>query len=159
MTDATVYDAITIADEILKIAKSRGKTMSPMKLMKLTYIAHGWSLAVLKRDLFSNRIEAWQYGPVIPDLYHATKKYGRSEIPLSMIEAPDKSSVDPKTRAFLEKVYDLYGGYSAIGLSDMTHQSGTPWALRYEPGTKRIEIPDDLIKEHYEGLLRARRSN
>ena len=156
MNALPVYSAITIADEILKIAKAHGQTVSPMKLMKLVYIAHGWALAVLRRDLFNNRIEAWPYGPVIPDLYHATKRYGAREIPLGDVGAPSEVLVDRETRAFLESVYRLYGNYSAIGLSDMTHQAGTPWQKQYVPGKRGIEIPDQLISEHYEGLLRDR---
>ena len=84
-----MYDVLTVADTILKIAKSKGKALTPMQLVKLTYIAHGWSLALSERDLFKNRIEAWRYGPVIPDLYQATKNFGRSEIPLERVGTPD----------------------------------------------------------------------
>lgn len=155
MTAPAVYDAITIADEILKIAKKRGLTLSPMKLMKLTYIAHGWALAILDRDLFRNRIEAWQYGPVIPDLYHATKQFGRNEIPLTMVGEPQDTSVDPETHTFLESVVDKYQNFSAIALSNMTHQTGTPWDNVYVPNMRGVEIPDHLIKQHYEEMLRA----
>jgi uncharacterized phage-associated protein len=68
-----ISTAFTVADEILKIAKRKGLHITPMQLLKLVYIAHGWSLAILGRDLFPDRIEAWKYGPVIPDLYRATR--------------------------------------------------------------------------------------
>ncbi len=158
MNTHTTYDAITIADEILKIAKRKGMALTPMKLMKLVYIAHGWALAVLKRDLFRNRIEAWQYGPVIPDLYHATKKYGRSPIPANMIKDTRSATIDPEVRRLLDDVFDKYGNLSAIRLSNLTHQSGTPWDQVYDPDVRRKEIPDDLIKSHYDELLRERRA-
>lgn len=154
MTNRPVYDAIIIADEILKIAKREGDALTPMKLMKLVYIAHGWSLALLRRDLFRNRIEAWQYGPVIPDLYHATKIYGGSEIPLSQID--DVSNVDDEVKSLLEDVYTKYGERNAVSLSNLTHQVGTPWHQVYYPGMRGIEIPDELIKQHYTDLLRVR---
>ncbi len=62
------YNAITVADELLRLAKRSGISLSPMKLMKLVYIAQGWHLAIKDAVLFGNRIEAWKYGPVIPDL-------------------------------------------------------------------------------------------
>jgi uncharacterized phage-associated protein len=62
-----------VADAILKIAKEQGKPLTPLKLMKLVYIAHGWHMAIENQDLFNNRIEAWKYGPVIPDLYQVTR--------------------------------------------------------------------------------------
>lgn len=158
MSDAQVYNALTIADEILRIAKRNGEFLTPMKLMKLTYIAHGWSLALLNRDLFRNRIEAWQYGPVIPDLYQATKIYGRVPIPPSKINDAAPSNVDIQVRALLEEVWAKYGGYDAIALSNMTHMSGTPWDIVYKPGRKGIEISDELIKSHYKDLASGRRA-
>lgn len=153
-----MHDALTIADEILKIAKAKGKSLTPMQLMKLTYIAHGWALAILNRDLFRNRIEAWQYGPVIPDLYHATKQYGKNPIPLGAIGSPEQSGVERETHVFLEDVFEKYGNLDGITLSYLTHQRGTPWDQVYVPNVRRIEIPDYLIKQHYDELLSASRS-
>lgn len=152
-----MYDVLNVADAILKIAKARGVKLTPMQLMKLVYIAHGWSLGIRNRDLFPNRIEAWQYGPVIPDLYHATKKFGRTAIPLEMIDDPADMPVTAEDAAFLEDVFEKYGHLDGIQLSYLTHQSGTPWDQVYEPGRQRIEIPDNLIQSHYVDLNRARR--
>lgn len=155
MTNSQTYDALTIADAMLKIGKRKGQTMTPMKLLKLVYIAHGFSLALLERDLFKNRIEAWKFGPVIPDLYQATKRFGRGEIPLDLIGDPDDTSVDPQVQSFLEDVYDKYGHLNGIQLSYLTHQSGTPWERVYDQRFRNLEIPDALIAEHYKGMLVA----
>ncbi|MDR2871561.1 MAG: DUF4065 domain-containing protein [Xanthomonadaceae bacterium] len=144
-----MYDVITVADAILKIAKSQGKSLTPMQLVKLTYIAHGWSLANRKTGLFNNRIEAWQYGPVIPDLYHATKKYGRSKIPQSIIGDPSDVFVSHDDHAFLTGIFNKYKNYDGISLSFITHKAGTPWTQVYQPDLFNIEIPDNLIRQHY----------
>lgn len=148
-----MYDVTTVADAILKIAKAQNKELTPMQLVKLTYIAHGWSLAVQNRDLFRNRIEAWQYGPVIPDLYHVTKAYGRNPIPLEHVGNPQEIRVSPQDKEFLEQVFSKYGHFSGINLSYLTHQAGTPWSQVYYPGGRDIEIPDSIIKDHYVNLL------
>lgn len=150
-----MYPVLTIADEILKIAKRDGKSLTPLQLMKLTYIAHGWSLGLFSRDLFSERIEAWKYGPVIPDLYRATKSYGRETIPAGLVNE-QTSSVDDNTHKFLEWVFAGYGHFSGIQLSSLTHKSGTPWDQVYRDGVMKIEIGDDLIKEHYRKLANER---
>ena len=155
MVEAPIYSALTIADEVLRIAKRDGQSLTPMKLMKLTYIAHGWALGLLDRDLFKNRIEAWQYGPVIPDLYHATKVYGRSPIPLAKVDTNAASQVDAQVSELLAQVWRKYGHFDAIDLSNLTHKSGTPWDCVYEPGRRGIEIPDHLIKSHYRELANA----
>lgn len=150
-----MYDVLTVADAILKIAKAQGKRLTPMQIVKLTYIAHGWSLGLRGRGLFGNKIQAWQYGPVIPDLYHATKSYGRTPIPLESIGNTDEVGVTPEDRAFLEGVFAKYGHLSGIDLSYLTHRPGTPWKQVYEPGVMGIEIPAHLISEHYKELANA----
>lgn len=153
-----MYDVLNVADAILKIAKKKHKSLTPMQLMKLTYIAHGWSLGIRNKDLFQNRIEAWQYGPVIPDLYHATKSYGRNPIPTSSIGDPAELNVSEDDAAFLEDVFSKYGHLDGIALSYLTHQRGTPWDQVYRPGVYRIEIPDSLIRKHYHEMFDARRA-
>lgn len=152
-----MHTALQIAEETLRIAKKHGKSLTPLQLMKLVYIAHGWSFPVLGADLFRDRIEAWKYGPVIPDLYHATKHYGRAPIPLELVGDADTTVTDAKTREYLENVFDLYGGLSGTALSNLTHKSGTPWDQVYRDGVFNIEIPDYLIRKHYKELYRERK--
>lgn len=147
-----MYDVLTVADAILKIAKAKGQSLTPMQLMKLVYIAHGWSLGLRDIDLFKNRIEAWQYGPVMPDLYHATKRFGRHSIPLDLVGDPAHIQVSAPDVDFLTDVYNKYGHLDGIQLSYLTHQSGTPWDCVYQQGVSRIEIPDELIRRHYREL-------
>ncbi len=147
-----MYDVLNVADSILKIAKAKEKTLTPMQLVKLVYIAHGWSLARNNRGLFKNRIEAWLYGPVIPDLYHATKIYGKNPIPLDKI-GDSEDIMLPEDRELIEKVFNKYGDLSGIRLSYLTHQSGSPWEKMYEPNTYNIKIPNDLIQSHYKEML------
>lgn len=151
-----MYDVLTVADAILKIAKAQDKSLTPMQLVKLTYIAHGWSLGVRDIDLFQNRIEAWQYGPVIPDLYHATKGFGRNPIPLSAVGDPKDIQVAPADKEFLTEVFGKYGHLDGITLSYLTHRAGTPWTQVYREGVRNIEIPDSLIAKHYKELARER---
>lgn len=150
-----MYSVMNIADAILKIAKRQGKRLTPLQLMKLVYIAHGWSLGLGRGDLFADRIEAWKYGPVIPDLYRATKHWGRNPISFDKI-GDDLVPVDGDTEVFLTDVVEKYGNLSGIALSSLTHQSGTPWDRMYEDGANN-EIPDDLIEAHYKKLWNERR--
>ena len=69
-----------VANYFLDIAERDGKTLNPMKLQKLVYIAHGWHLAIRRRPLIRESVEAWKYGPVIADLYHEFKKFGNMPI-------------------------------------------------------------------------------
>lgn len=152
---------LTIADILLRIAKEKEKQLTPMQLMKLTYIANGWSLAVRDKSLFNNPIEAWKYGPVMPDLYHATKAFGRTAIPLDRIKGgiEDVSPEYSEEVEFLKKVYDLYEDKSGITLSSLTHMHGTPWHQMYDENHMSKRIPVPLIKEHYEKKLASNKTD
>ena len=154
-----IYSAVDVADEFLKLAKREGQGLTPMQLVKLTYIAKGWALAILNRNLFSERTEAWKYGPVIPDLYHVTKKYGRSPIPMDKVDDQSEPRVDTEVLAFLKEVFGKYGNLSGSQLSSLTHKVGSPWHQVYNPDEMHIEIPDALIETHYRRKLDERESS
>lgn len=144
-------DVMTVADDILRVAKAQGRTLTPLQLMKLTYIAHGYALGSGVGDLFNARIEAWKYGPVIPDLYHTTKIYGRDPIPLEKVW--DGRALQGAAAEIVDTVMDKYGQLSGIALSNLTHRAGTPWSQAYQDGVLGVEIPDDKIAAHYRALL------
>ena len=156
---SAISTATAVADEILKIAKRKGLGLTPMQLVKLTYIAHGWSLAVLEDDLFADRIEAWKYGPVIPTLYHATKHFGRSQIPHAFIDEHKPSGLGDRVDAFLEDVVEKYAHLSGYALSNLTHREGSPWHQVYRDGVMNILIEDSLIAQHYKQKLNEYRSS
>ena len=75
-----MYSALAVANEFLEIAERGNMGLSPMKLQKLVFLAHGWHLAIHKAPLVREGIEAWQWGPVISDLFHEVKEIGRESI-------------------------------------------------------------------------------
>ena len=140
------YDARQIANWFITRAQQDGQTVSIMELLKLTYIAHGWHLETQKAPLFSNKIEAWQYGPVIPDVYNSFRRQGVSvQTPLEGFG----DELEPDTTSLLDQVWKIYGHLSAFRLSDITHVRGGPWDLAYRLGGRFSIIPDDIIRDHY----------
>lgn len=158
-----MWDVLYIADTLLKIAKAEGKLLTPMQLVKLSYLAQAWSLALRGKRLYGNEIQAWQYGPIIPDLYYATKKYGRNQIPFTDIGSPKNNYVDLDERQFLKSVFEKYGIFDGITLSYLTHQAGSPWDITYRESGWGSIIPAPLIRIYYQNLLaqfsRARGGN
>ena len=55
------------------------KPIALVHLLKLCYIAYGWHLEMYKKPLFPDHIEAWEYGPVIVNLYHEARKFTNSD--------------------------------------------------------------------------------
>lgn len=158
--DIMAYPAKAVANEFLALAKADGKTISPMKLLKLVYFAHGWYLAFTGQPLIQERVEAWQYGPVISTLYHEFKKFGNDPITEEAEDVrveggkitPFTPRIDDENlgKALIAKVWQNYGQYSAGQLSSATHQEGTPWAQIYKPGERSLVIPDEVIKKYYD---------
>src|SRR4051812_38412301 len=72
-----------IANYFLDLAEMDNEKIQPLKMQKLVYFAHGWYMAFMGdpiKPLLDEYVEAWQYGPVIPDLYHAFKSFGSNPI-------------------------------------------------------------------------------
>lgn len=152
------FDAKSVANFFLSLAKSEGEGISPMKLQKLVYYAHGWYAGYTGQPLINERVEAWQYGPVIPSLYHEFKHCGSGsisslatdfvEMELEVVAAP----ADAGVQKFLRNVWDSYGKFTGIRLSEMTHAPGGPWEQTWKSaaGAKGVDIPFDLIAEHFQ---------
>lgn len=144
-----------IANYFIRKAAEEGVPLSPMKLIKLVYIAHGWHLAITGKPLIREPIEAWKYGPVIESLYHAFKRYGNANLPLSA-EVPNAAiKDDPDLKKLLDKVWDSYSKYTAAQLSTLTHRPGTPWKTVYDPVSFYTVISDDVIEKHYKEIIDA----
>lgn len=97
-----------------------GDLISNLKLQKLLYYAQGLHLALTGKPLYPERIEAWQHGPVVPDIYHAFKEY--RACPISIEEGNGMAIRDEAVVDFLNEVYDVFGQYSAWKLRNMTHE-------------------------------------
>ena len=155
---------VLIADYL--IANAAGP-LTPLQVIKMTYMAHGYSLAILDVPLVEEAVEAWRYGPVIPSVYYSAKKYGGSKITellYSGIRTDDAGGISnakrfyeglvpPQQRAILDGVLDAYGGFSGIELTNMTHVKGSPWMRCYKRGVPDRQIPNGVIKDHYRGLV------
>ena len=157
--------ALSVANYFIDLAQRSDQQVKPLKLMKLVYIAHGFMLALLNRSALNprfDRVEAWKYGPVIPSVYHSFKQYGNSSITNKTIvfdwEGEEPNVVTPElqdndAKTVCEFVWNRYLNYSDNDLVTILHGAGTPWAYIYQEG-KNLEIPDELTKVYYKGLVR-----
>lgn len=146
-----MYNPITIANYFIK-KHSDDPTLTPMKLIKLTYIAYGWYLALSEgKSLVNEKPQAWDLGPVIPSLYHNLKKYGGKRVTEPVLIQKNEVILDDDAY-FLDFIWDRYGKYDGIHLSAITHTQGTPWSITYPKGYN-LQIPDDLIRNHYQDKL------
>ncbi len=147
-----MQNSATVANRFLELAGERGDALTPMQVLKLVYIAHGWMLGLHGRPLISEEVQAWQYGPVIPELYNAIRQF-KSQ-PVSQRVRGGEGKLDPQEASIVAQVYEIYGKKSGPALSRLTHQLGGPWHRVYRPGSFGDVIPNDLIEDHYATLAK-----
>ena len=144
-----------VADVFNDKALGESKCMTPLKLIKLCYIAYGFYLGYGKGRLFQEKIEAWKYGPVIPELYRNLRKYRGESIkePLRCNSVP----LDGGKTQFVQNVWEAYKKFSGLDLTNLTHQEGTPWREVYDKTIRfSATIPDNSIKKYYERVIETR---
>jgi uncharacterized phage-associated protein len=144
-------NAVAVANYFVQKSINEQKPISPMKVQKLVYIAHGWHLAVTEEPLIDDKVGAWPFGPVIGSIYKAFSQYARRAID-RVIDGNDLVSPSEDTITILDTVWEKYKNFSATELSNMTHQEGSPWQITYEKGRSNI-IDNELIKCHYKERL------
>ncbi len=160
------YDPLAIANTLIDIAKEKKVKLTPMKLQKLIYFAHGWNLALKDEPLINEHVEAWKFGPVIPSIYHEFKYYGNNDINEKAeriimndnfsftTTKPVVKKTDKEIWELLEKIWEVYGKYSGWQLSNATHQEGTPWKQVWNEGQVLYgkDIDNNIIKEYFKKI-------
>lgn len=153
-----MHKSVMVADRLLALAEKEGKTLTPMQLIKLVYIAHGWMLGIKGVPLISDRIEAWKYGPVIPALYQHVKSFRDQPVNGKLSDASSGIQFTPDEEHMIREVFRIYGARSGPELSRLTHEKESPWAQTFNPQGWGDQIPNDIIEDHYRRIYKERQS-
>ena len=173
------FSADAVANYFLDRAAAARLPLSPMKLQKLMYFAHGFHLALERRGqpLVNEEVQAWEYGPVFPAIYHEFKEFGGRAIsrdacsvksvgggdlliyiPTVATEAEADPQIDlPFAQAVLSRVWSVYSPHSATALSELTHERGSPWWMIRQKAMAEFggkiprapNIPNPLIRNWF----------
>lgn len=156
------YSSIAIANYLLDLAWKNQRSIDPLKLQKLVFVGQGWHLAAHGRRIVGENVEAWDFGPVFPQLYHEFKKYRRSPIARPGL-CFDKFDPDQETDEgfVLDQLWRVHKDVTGISMANKTHEPGSPWEQvirKYveekEPIPSYLAIPDDIIRDYYSKELR-----
>lgn len=134
---------------LTRVDAESGDSLSNLKLQKLVYYAQGYHLALFGKPLFNERIEAWEHGPVIPDLYRIYEQNKSQSIPPPDNFDPDK--FDTETRELLEEVFEVYGQFSASKLRNIAHAE-KPWSDAYSV-RPFAPIEQKSMEQYFKNLL------
>jgi uncharacterized phage-associated protein len=123
----TKSSTLAIANFFIRKSLKEQKPITQIKLQKLIYFAHGFYLALKEEPLVSEKIEAWQFGPVVPSVYHKFKNWGNNPIEEVLIEKTENLIINEGDIEFLNLVWHKFSSYSATQLVDLSHEKGGPW--------------------------------
>lgn len=149
---------IDVAKYILSHAKC-----TQLKLQKLVYLCYADYLCDTGKELFTDDIYAFKYGPVVDTVYEKYKQYGYKPIEKESenIDSKNISEMPSKSRILfakdgLEKIQSIdktlkkYSGLTASQLVEITHREKSPWSVTYKGiWMIRQKLKNDVIKEFH----------
>lgn len=142
---------IPVLSAAKRLAKRSGWSLSNLELQKLLYLSHMFYLGRTGGEpLVPGYFEAWDYGPVHPNLYHRVKVFGADPVGNVFHANPEPS--DGPEAAILDEAYDKLGNAGPGRLVNATHRAGGAWDINYTPGVRHCIIPNSDILNEYRGL-------
>ena len=131
------------------ICEKSGWTVSNLQLQKLMYLAQMIYMGRNNgRRLFEGTFQAWDYGPVEPNLYQKVKSFGSGPVLPVFHDALPFGKDDPR-RKVMDDVCERFLKFTAGQLVDITHSPKGAWASHYTPRAKNVVIPDEDIYDEY----------
>lgn len=120
--------------------QTNDRLITNLKLNKLVYFAQVLSLKQDGVPLFPDRVEAWEYGPVVREVYQRFKRYGSAPIPPQL----GASRLDIRSQSIVDSIASRYACLTAFDLVELSHKQGGAWARAYSANCDNV-IDDKLI--------------
>lgn len=137
----TMYNAVELAKYIVSKCTEDACPISNLQLQKILYHIQK---EFLKRGslAFSDDIEAWQFGPVVPNVYYRFSGFGS----MLIMDSYNTNIVD-EDKEIIDKIVLSKRVLNPWELVEETHKSGGAWDLTYKDGKGNHQIiQTDLIK-------------
>jgi uncharacterized phage-associated protein len=147
-------DMATTVHDVAAAVVERHHPIDQLKLQKIVFFAAGEFAALTGSQMFPEPIEAWDYGPVIYDVWNTYRQYDGHAAIISP-ERGDATKLNSLEIGCIEAALEKYGERSGADLIDVTHKE-VAWKESYVPGQLRTEIPIELMissfRAKYENL-------
>lgn len=155
---------LEICRHVINYSNEHDYGISNLKLQKVLYFIQAYFL-INKKDhtpCFDEKIEAWDFGPIVPEAYREYKQYGNGDIPTvksyllfdngniwnsKRVEYKD-NIISPDDKKLINKVIDKFSNYSATDLVSLTHRQ-SPWIDAYIP-CQNNEITIESIRRYFD---------
>lgn len=142
-----VLQSLDIAEYILAVRKC-----THLELQKLLYMCYADYLCSSHKELFSDKLLAFPYGPVAELTYE--KFQGKRDLQQFSDVMPFQSRIlfaedGIQKKSSIDATLQKYKGVSSTKLVDITHAPGTPWDFAIKTGYRYKEIPDSIILDKH----------
>lgn len=138
-----MYPAINIAKYIIAKCVREEMPISNLQLQKILYYVQREYFRRTGGPLFFDKIEAWQFGPVVRDVYFTFSVFGGSTIKL----CDENISLEKDVTDIIDPIIEEKRALDPWSLVEDTHKPGGAWDQIYQNGAgNREEIPLPLIK-------------
>ena len=127
------YSARAVANTVIELATKHGiRDLNLMKLQCLLFFIQSWHLKLYNQPLFDDFIERWNCGPMARDIHNEFQTFGSSPITSFATDALGYQAFlqdyDTMSKELIKRILNVYGGFSATQLSNMTRTQETAWS-------------------------------
>jgi uncharacterized phage-associated protein len=139
-----MYQALALSTYIVSKCIKDNSPISNLQLQKILYY--------IQRDFlkngaiaFSDDIEAWQFGPVVPNVYYRYCGFG--SMPITNIAETSDCCIDSQDIQRIDTIVEEKRLLYPWDMVKETHRIGGAWAQVYQNGMGNHQvIPVELIK-------------
>lgn len=138
-----MYTAIELSKYIVSKCIDDDHPIGNLQLQKILYYIQKDFLS-RGEAAFSDEIEAWQFGPVVPNVYYRYCGYGAMPISIS----PGHKSINESDATFVDRIVDSKRILNPWDLVKETHKPNGAWEKAYKNGKNGLSniITLDMIQ-------------
>lgn len=135
---------LDIAYYLIALSNENNFKITNLKLQKMLYFIQREEIKQ-GRIAFDDKIEAWQYGPVIPEVYFRFAGYG--SIPIILDIKSDTITIPKNLKKTILNIFNENIHKNVWNMVDETHVVGNAWDMAYKRGYKQKITIQDIQKE------------
>lgn len=122
-----MHDAMDVAEYVLYYCEhDKNNPITNLQLQKFLYYIQGANLVLNDEPIFDNDIVAWQYGPVVPDVYYSFSNFYSKKI---TGVSPERRDIFSENEiAVIEKVVNILINVDIWDIVNETHKQ-EPWKI------------------------------
>ena len=139
-------DPVSAFSAAKRLGDKSAWALTHLQFHKMLYLCHMYFLGDKETPLIQGHFEAWNYGPVHPELYHLLKSYDDKQIPESAFSLYASVDDSHPGAEYLDAGVEQLPRHRLVAI---THWEKGAWLKNFRPYVKGIVIPVSDIVEEY----------